>query len=163
MNPDGITSTSTYDANGRVASQVLPSGGTTTFTYSLVNSLVPTSPVTQTVVKDPVGNVTTYRFNTQGFVVSVTDATGQTRTFNRQLGTNQVLSLTGAGTCAVCGNTKGGDLTFTYDALGNLLSQTDALGDTWTFTYDPVFSNLTSSKDPSGNVTQNAPTTATEI
>ena len=67
--PTGAVTSNTYDANGRVSSQVLPSGGTMTFAYTLVNSLVPTSPVSQTVVTHPRGNVTTYRFNTQGFVV----------------------------------------------------------------------------------------------
>ena len=154
--PHGATTTNTYDSNGRVVSQVMPSGGTMKFAYTLVNALVPTSPVTQTVVTDPLGNVTTYRFNTQGFVVSVTDATGQIRTFNRQLGTNQILTLTGAGTCSVCGDTQTGNLTFTYDANGNLLSQTDALGETWNWTYDPIFSNITSVTDPVGNTTSRA-------
>ena len=152
--PHGAVTRNTYDSNGRVASQVLPSGGTMIFSYTLVNSLVPTSPVTQTAVTDPVGNVTTYRFNTQGFVVGVTDATGQVRTITRQLGTNQMLALQGTGICPVCGNTAAGDMTFTYDANGNILTQTDALGDTTTFTYDPVHSNLTSVTDPTGNMAQ---------
>ena len=151
--PDGAVTKNTFDANGRVSKQVLPSGGTVTFGYTLVNSLIPTSPVTQTIVTDPLGNATTYRFNTQGFMVSVTDATGQLRTFNRQLGTNQITSVTGTGACPVCGDTTAGSLTFTYDSIGNELSQTDALNETWSYTYDPVYSNITSITDPVGNVT----------
>jgi len=143
----------TYDANGRVSSQIAPSSGTIQFAYTTTNPLVPTSPIVQTVVTDPLGNVTTYRFNTQGYIISATDATGQTRSINRQAGTNSVLSITGAGTCAVCGDTTSGDVTFTYDASGNVLTRTDALGNTWASTYDSVFNNVTSMTDPVGNVT----------
>ena len=145
--PHGAITTNTYDSNGRVVSQALPNAGTMTYAYTLVNALVPTSPVSQTVVTDPLANATTYRFNTNGFVVSVADSAGQVRTFNRQLGTNQILSLYGIrGTCRDCGNTQAGDMVYTYDAIGNLLSQTDALGDTTTYTYDPVFSQLPTSE-----------------
>ena len=150
--PHGAVTTSAYDSNGRVSSQVLPNGGTVTYAYTLTNALVPTSPVTQTVVTDPLGNATSYRFNTNGFVVGVTDATGQTRTLTRQSGTNRILSISGNGTCAVCGTTAAGTVTYTYDAAGNILSQTDSLANTWAFTYDPVFNNITSYTDPAGNV-----------
>jgi RHS repeat-associated protein len=168
-----VTEANTYDANGRVAAQVNAAGGTLTFApavsgaapavsgaavavpvgYGLINPLVPTSPVQQASYMDPLGNVTTYRFNAQGYVIEATDATGQTRTITRASGTNLVLSMTGSGTCPVCGDSKVGDVTLTYDAYGNVLTQTDGLGDTWTFTYDPVFNHVTSATDPLGNVT----------
>jgi RHS repeat-associated protein len=151
--PRGAVTTNTFDSNGRVISQTLPNGGKMAYAYTLVNALVPTSPVEQTVVTDPLGHITTYRFNTQGFVVGVTDPTGQVRSFTRQFGSNQILGLTGGGTCPACGYTIAGDITFTYDAFGNPLSQSDALGDTWMFTYDPIFSKVTSATDPVGNTT----------
>ncbi len=150
--PHGATGTNTYDANGRVASQTLPSGGTMSYGYTLVNPLVPTSPITQTTVTDSLGNVTIYRFSTQGFVIGVTDAAGQTRKIARQSGSNRILSMAGSGTCPVCGDTKSGDVSFTYDARGNMLTKTDSLGNTWTFTYEPAFDHIASVADPMGNV-----------
>ena len=158
-----VTETNTYEANGRVASQVNSAGDTLKFAsasdpvpfdYVLINPLVPTSPVQQATYKDPLGNATTYRFNAQGYVTGATDATGQTRTINRASGTNLVLSMTGPGTCPVCGDSMAGDVSFTYDASGNLLTTTDALGNTTAFTWDPVFNKLTSLTDPLGNVTK---------
>ena len=150
--PNGVVIASlTYDANGRIIQQVTASGGVNKYVYTLVNSLVPTSPVQQTQVTDPNGNRTTYRFNASGFLLSVTDAIGQTRTFDRQSGTNLLLGLHGAGTCQSCGLTVAGDATFTYDANGNLITQTDGLGNTVKMTYDPVFNAVTSLTDPLGN------------
>ncbi len=165
--PRGIvTERNTYDANGRVATQTNSAGGVLKFvsapsdpvalSYVLINSLVPTSPVQQASYQDPLGNVTTYRFNSQGYVIGATDPTGQTRTITRASGTNLILSMTGSGTCPVCGNPAAGDVSFTYDAAGNVLTQTDALGETWTYTYDPVFNNLASTTDPLGNITTRA-------
>lgn len=161
--PRGIViQRSTFDANGRVATQVNAAGGTYEFIssagdpipfgYQLINPLVPTSPVDQASFKDPLGNMTTYRFNSQGYVVGATDASGQARVINRASGTNLITSMTGPGTCPVCGEQKAGDVFFTYDSSGNLLTKTDALGNVTTFTYSPVFNSLTSVKDPLGNI-----------
>ena len=151
--PHGAVTKNTFDANGRVIAQLLPNGGTMQFAYTLVNNLVPTSPVTQTVVTDRLGNMTTYRFNTNGYLVGVTDASGQMRVINRQSGTNLVLSMQGTGACTVCGDAKAGDVTMTYDSIGNLLSQTDESGNTTKYTYDPTFSHVTSETDAAGNTT----------
>jgi RHS repeat-associated protein len=160
-----VTEANTYDANGRVATQMNSAGGILTFVsppsgstpaldYVLINPLVPTSPVEQASYRDPLGNTTVYRFNAQGYVTGATDATGQTRTITRAPGTNLILSMTGPGTCPVCGDSRAGDVSFTYDANGNVLTKTDALGNTIVFTYDPVFNNLTSATDALGNVTK---------
>jgi RHS repeat-associated protein len=143
-----------YDANGRVSQQVAADGGITTFSYTLLNPLVPTSPVLTTVVTDPLGGQTTYRFNPQGYLVQVTDALGQVRNFNRDPGTNLLLSLQGPGKCDTCGDTTVGDISFSYDTAGNLLSETDASGHSVQFTYDPTFSHLSSYTDEDGNVSR---------
>ncbi len=144
-----------YDSNGRVISQVQADGGVLNFAYTLLNSLVPTSPVLLTVVTDALGNQTSYRFDPNQNLLNVTDPTGQVRVFNHSLQQNNlVTSITGGGTCPVCQNPGGGDLTYTYDSNGNLLTRTDSLGNTTTFTYDPVFGQIASSTDPLGNVTK---------
>lgn len=144
----------TYDANGRVTQQVAADGGITTFAYTLLNPQVPTSPVQSTTITDPLGNHTTYRFNPQGYLIAVTDPLGQVRTFNRDPGTNVLLTLQGSGHCDACGNPSVGDLSFTYDTAGNLLTETDAAGHSVQFTYDPTFSRLTSYTDEDGNVSR---------
>jgi RHS repeat-associated protein len=145
----------TYDGNGRVIQQVQADGGVVNFAYTLLNSLVPTSPVLQSVVTDPLGNQTTYRFDPTQNLLNVTDPTGQVRIFTHSLQQNNVVtSITGGGTCPVCQNPGRGDLTYTYDPNGNVLTRTDSLGGTTKYTYDPVFSQVTSITDPLGNVTK---------
>jgi RHS repeat-associated protein len=142
----------TYDANGRVIQQVQADGGIIKFSYTLLNPGLPspnTSPVLQTVVTDPLGNQTTYRFDPNQFLSAVTDASGQTTIFTLNPSQNSLVSArTGAASCPKCGNPSGGDLSFTYDANGNVLTRTDSLGNATTYTYDPVFNQVTSITDP---------------
>jgi RHS repeat-associated protein len=141
--------------DGRITQQVRADGGIFKFAYTLLNPNLATSPVLQTVVTDPLGNQTTYRFNPQGFLVSAMDASGQTRTLTRDpTHNNLVTSYTGLGSCPVCGNPAAGGVSYTFDSLGNELTSTDGDGNTTIFTYDPRFNKITSIKDPLGNVTQ---------
>ena len=159
-----VTESNTYDANGRIATQTNAAGGTlkfvsspgdpVTFAYVLTNALVPSSPVTQATYQDPLGNRTVYRFNTVGYVVAVTDATGQTRNFNRAPGTNMITSITGNGRCPVSGDPRAGGVAFTYDPNGNPTSITDDLNHTTSISWDPVFGKPVWITDPLGNVTK---------
>jgi RHS repeat-associated protein len=143
----------TYDSNGRVTQQVQADGGVLNFAYTLLNSLIPTSPVLLTVVTDAIGNQTSYRFDPNQNLLNVTDPSGQVRTFTHSLQQNNlVTSVTGGGTCPICGNPGAGDVTFTYDSSGNILTKTDNLGNTTTTTYEPVFGQVASITDPLGNV-----------
>ncbi|MCA1614544.1 MAG: DUF4214 domain-containing protein [Acidobacteria bacterium] len=145
VDPLGATEAqNVYDANGRVIEQTSAERGRLKFEYVLLNPLEPTSPVRETTVIDALDNRTVYRFNPQGFLVSVTDALGQTRVMEREPGTNLVLAIRGAGSCNVCGYSGAGDLKFTYDAVGNRTAVTDALGDATTYTYDPVTDKVSS-------------------
>jgi RHS repeat-associated protein len=152
-----VTEQNTYNESfdGRITQQVLADGGIFQFAYTLQNPTVATSPVLQTVVTDPLGHQTTYRYDMNGYLVSVTDASGQTRTLTRDPSHfNLVSDYTGSGTCSVCGNPAAGDVHYTYDALGNLLSKTDSLGSTTKFAYDTRFNKVNSVTDPLGDTTK---------
>jgi RHS repeat-associated protein len=142
-----------FDANGRVIQQTEGDDGVVHISYELANPAASTSFVRDVTVLDARGNPWFYRFNPQGFVIMVVDALGQTTTFNRDPGTNLVLSKTGNANCPVCGPAGIGDLFFTYDSNGNQLSRTDALGATTRFTREPVFGKVTSVTDANGNMT----------
>jgi len=141
------------NANNRVVKQKQANGSVLQFSYAFQNPTDPAfSPVMATTVTDGLGNQTVYRFSPNGALLSVTDPLGQTRTFNRD-GNNNIVGITGAAACAACGDSGTGDQSFSYDGLGNLLSQSDALGNTTSFTYDSTFNKVTAIEDPLGNMT----------
>ena len=144
---------STYDQNNRVTRQRRADGSVINFSYQLFNPLVGTSPVMQATMTDALGNQSVYRFNPQGFLLSVTDPLGQVRVLNRTA-TNLLVSVTGPASCPVCGVSAEGDESFGYDGNANLTSRTDALGNTTSLTYDPIFNKITSLTDPLENVTR---------
>ena len=148
-----VAETNTYDANQRVVSQKMGDGSVFTYAYTLINALVPFSPVQTTTLTDPRGSSWLYRFNPQGFVVEVVDPLGRHRVYTRDAGTNITLSVTGTGTCQTCGDTLAGDFSHTYDQNGNKLTSTDSRGATTTYTYDPVYNRLLSFIDALGNST----------
>ena len=141
--PKGILYlTNQYDTNGRVIKQTQADSTTFLYAYTLNGSQV-----TQTDVTDPRGNVRRVTFNSGGAVITDTYALGkpeqQTITYQRQAGTNQVLSETDA---------LGRRTDFTYDDKGNVLTITRLAGTsgavTTSYTYDATFSQLTSITDP---------------
>jgi RHS repeat-associated protein len=146
-----VIARNTYDANGRVIEQIQADGGRWTFEYVLSNALMPSSPVQETTVTDPLGRRTVYRFNPQGYLLDVTDPLGQTRVFEREPGTNRLLALRGTAECGVCDAPADGDETYTYDDRGNLLTRTDALDRTFTYAYEPVFNRPASITNPLGH------------
>jgi YD repeat-containing protein len=131
--------TNEYDAAGRVSRQIQGDGGVFTFDYTVSAGFI-----TSTKVTDPRGNATTSRFNNSGYLVSQTDALGQTTTFDRQPGSNLLLVTT---------DPLGRITQFAYDANGNVTSITDPLNNTRTFTYEPTFNKVTSITDPLGQTT----------
>ncbi len=143
-----VVARNSYDANGRVIEQIQADGGRWTFSYVLANPQLPSSPVQETTATDPLGRRTVYRFNPQGFLLDVTDPLGQTRVFEREPGTNRLLAVRGVAGCDVCGAPSAGDETYTYDGNGNFLTRTDALGRTFTWTWDPTFNQPATVTDP---------------
>jgi RHS repeat-associated protein len=156
----------TYDANGRVVKQTLADGGVFAASYTPLGFVTPasptdypaspaTSPVLNTIVTDPLGSQSSHRFSPIGLFINITDAEGQTRTVARDSSHNNIVnSISGNGSCTVCPPASAGAQTFTLDANGNFLSQTDSLGNTSAFTYNPSFNEVTSAQDPLGNITR---------
>jgi len=129
--PLGRTTSYTYDAQGNVLTETDPMGGVTRHTYTTIqlhtNLGVPLAPFTQeATTTDPLGNTTTYAYDSQGNMLSETDALGRVTSFTYDSAGDST-SLTEPG-----GNTT----VFAYDGAGHLLSQTDALGHVTSYTYD---------------------------
>ena len=108
-----------YDGNGRVIKQTLADGGIFTFVYQVDA----TGRVTHTTITDPRNIVQTMAFNSAGYLISKTFAFGkpeqQTWTYERQPGTNFLLSVTDG----LNRKTR-----YTYDSFGNTLTITASEG-----------------------------------
>jgi RHS repeat-associated protein len=128
-----------YDSSNRVKKQVLADGGTNTFIYTVDTNKV----VTQTVMRNPLGNSTTYSFS-NGWNTSVMDALGNTTTFIRNMNNGAVTSVI---------DPLGRTNSYLYDANNNLIAVTNAQNKVTTSTYEPVFNQLTSVTDPLGHTT----------
>jgi len=110
------------------------------------------------------GDTLTYTYDSNGNVLTSTDALGNTTTFTYDPTFNKVTSIN---------DPLGHATTFTYDSSGNLLTRTDANGNTTSFAYSSfgqvtqitdathqttalaydAFGNLISVTDPLGNTT----------
>jgi RHS repeat-associated protein len=183
----------TYDANGRISKQTYADGSTNNFSYTVSNTaniqgqlavcmgqpttltgsygqaypvsctIGPDGMVTQTNVTDGRGNVTSINFNGSSLPVSITTAQGlpeqQTTTIQRDPNTNLITSRTDA---------LGRQTAYTYDIVGNMLTDTKLAGTvnsvTTTLTYyngvdwvasitDPLHHTVTLFDDAHGNTT----------
>lgn len=132
--PRGGTTTNTYDASARVTTQLDPMNRRTTFSYG------PSS----TTVTDPNGNVEVQNY-TNGLLISLTRGSGTpqaaTWTYGYQSPTLAPTSIS---------DPNGHTSHATYDAQANVLTKTDGLGRTTTYTYDSL-NDLTEVKDPLGH------------
>jgi RHS repeat-associated protein len=150
-----VVEQNTYDANGRVVQQIEADGGIYQFAYTLLNPLVGSSPPVMTIVTDPRGQSTTYRFTPTQLLTDVTDSSGQSRTFALDPAHNNLVSgISGTAACSACGDSTHGNQNLTLDANGNILTITDQLGNTTTYTYELVFNKVTSIADPLGDTTR---------
>lgn len=120
--------TNEYDTNGRVSRQTQADGGIWTFEYTSSGSYV-----SQSVVTNPRGHATTYRFNASGYQISETDALGQNTIFERHTATNQILSVS---------DSLKRVTRFQYDTIGNVTRVIDPAGNPRTFSYNPSFNTV---------------------
>jgi len=143
--PGDVTFQTTVDNNGNVIiSGIL--GGLSAWANAELNNLPLPPTTTQT---------TTYTYDSNGFTLSSTDRVGVTTSFTNDSNGNPLsriftqslnIGLPTATTALV--TTKK-----TYDANNNVLTETDALGNTTSYTYDAA-NNQTSMIDPQSHVTQ---------
>jgi len=132
--------TNEYDpTTGRVIRQIQADGTAWTFAYTVTANIV-----TETRVTDPRGNTTASRFNSSGYLVSETDALGQTTRFDYATGSNLLLSIT---------DPLGRTTRFTHDVAGSVISVADPEQNVRRLTYELTFGKPTSVTDPLGHTT----------
>jgi RHS repeat-associated protein len=122
--PNGHTSSSTFDTKGNVTSSTDALGRSSSATYNTLNE--PTSST------DASGLVTSMSYDTNGNLLSVSRPVGSS---------SQSLLLshgdsTHPGDVTATTDSLGHVSTYSYDTAGNLTAATDALGDKTTFSYD---------------------------
>ena len=180
-NPDGATTTYTYDGRGNKTAVADALGQTTAYQYDDMNRMVQVvdsaGSVTQLTydgqdrplqitanVLSSSPQVTTLVYDDETLSRSVTNAIGQTTVFNFDRAGNviEVISPDGnsiqyqfnlAGEMTGVIDPLGRNETTTYDDAGRKLAEIDALGSTTTYIYDGV-GNVTSITNARGDTTQ---------
>ena len=141
--------TNSYNADGTVAAQSRPGGGTVSFSY-VKNAA---GQVTRASFKDQRGATRTMTFNSLQEPLTDTLASGTAlqRTIRYRY-------ATGSGLLTKVTDPLGRATIYKYDALGNQVLQTQLPGTasarTTAQTFEPVFSRLTSVTDPLGHKTR---------
>jgi RHS repeat-associated protein len=138
IDPRGIlVVTKEYDAAGRVIREAFPDASEVHYAYLTANPADLASPVLQTQVTDPLGHTTTYRFTVTGELTDITDALGQTVSFEIDSVSGRHAEREGTAGCPMCGAGTG-DQNYEYDNQGRLTKITDALGNSTSFTYPAI-------------------------
>ena len=130
----GTSASYTYDGNNHMTSYTDPMGMTTTYAYNSNGQQI-------SATRENLGSIQ-YGF-TNGLLTSVTDPMGKTSYIEYDAYGNPVKTI----------DANGNATKYTFDLVGNKLSETDALGNTTYYTYD-CNGNCTSVKDALGNVTK---------
>jgi RHS repeat-associated protein len=131
--PNGYTTTLSYNPAGQLVSVTDPAGRSLTYAYG-GNGLVSS-------VTDPAGRVMRYGYDGAGNLTSVTDPDGGQTTFGYD--SNHLLT-------SMSDARDDGTLTNTYNDSGQVTQQQDEAGRTTSFAYAPDQTTIT---DPDGNVT----------
>ncbi len=128
-----------YDPQGRISAVTDPAGGITRYTYDSSHRILS--------ITDPRGiTFITNVYDAQGRVIRQTQADGGAWTFAYQLAGTAVIGTTVT-------DPRGNPTMYRFSPQGFTLSQTDALGQTTVFDYEPGTNLLRSTTDPLGRVT----------
>ena len=152
--PLGRVTTVVYDKAGQATSLSTPSGATTSYAYDLAGRLTKTTA--------PDGSITTTTYDAAGRPVKVSDALGRqvTATYDaadrvtgltRADGSHVTWALDAAGRTTSMTDPSG-TTAYAYDAVGQVVSVTDAAGRVTAYGYDAA-GDLTSRTAPDGSVT----------
>jgi RHS repeat-associated protein len=150
------TTSYTYDANGNKTSTTYPSLGTghnTTSTTYYNQYSEPTSTV------DELGNVRFFNYDTNFLPQSVTDSIGTLASF--VFNPNSTLAAGAIGFDITANPAQASQ--FTYDADGNMVSRTDALGRTTSYTYDSFGHKLSMTTPTPASLTGSAASTTSYV
>jgi RHS repeat-associated protein len=153
--PDNVSMTYSYDADGRTASATDAQGKLSSWTHDLNgNTLTATDRSNQTTTmgydyrnrltstKDPLGAITSFSYDNNNNRLTVTDPLDNTTTLAYD-GNDRLLSTT---------DPLGHVTSIAYDASRQVVSKTNGAGESTTLAYDGA-GNLTSSTDPLGHAT----------
>jgi RHS repeat-associated protein len=156
-NPDGATTTVTYDSMGGVIQEVDGNGSVTTITRDSNDR-----PIT---VTDPMGRTTTYAYDSSGDITQITQPGGSSEnlTYTDSLGVpTEIQDFNGNTTTYVLdshGNVTeeekpgGVDQEWTYNSAGQVLTYTDGNGHTTSFAYDSLGRMTTMTEPGTGTPT----------
>ena len=152
---NGNVTTWSYDARGRVVGVTDPLGGLWSRSYDAESVVTSTSDplgnVTRyqsdamgriTRITSPLGNVTQKAYDVMGRISRVTDALGGVTTYSYDI-KGQMTGIALAGNSVVA--------SYARDALGNIVTTTDPVGNEWQRSFDPQ-GRRTKDTDPLGNV-----------
>jgi RHS repeat-associated protein len=144
--PNGHSSSKTYDAAGNVLTTTDGSGRTTTNTYDALEDLLTS--------RDPLGITTTNTYDGAGNLLTTArplTSTGQTATTSYAYG-----DVAHPGDLTAITDADGKTSHYAYDQYGDKTQATDALGDEQTTQYNTL-GWVTSSVGPLGNVSGGTP------
>lgn len=123
-----------YDANGRVSEQKFADGSFERYAYGLSGTTVTSATITNSLSR-----TRSLRFNSAGYVIGTTDELGQTGAIERDVTTNQTLSVTGPCGCV--------ESKRQFDERGNLKVLADRRGKETKYDYHPTFNFLIGRND----------------
>jgi RHS repeat-associated protein len=133
---NGHTTVTSYDLNGNPLTVTDALGATVTATYDPVLNV----PLT---VKDRVGNVTSFAYDSHGNMTTIVDASGNVRQY-RYNSAGQLIALVDA---------AGNSTSISYDNNGNPTKWVDPLGNSASAVYD-ILGNAVTTSDANGKTTQ---------
>ena len=151
QDPNGVTTTYTYDSSGNLTKQSRPLNGSTNqaITYAYTDASHPGDVITMT---DADGKVWTYHYDANGYRDAVTDPLSNKNTYVYNGDGFKTSMVTPLGNVTGCGCASQYTASVTYDAAGDVLSTTDALGHGVGNAYDKD-RNLSSTTDPDSHQT----------